>query len=96
MSQCAVCSFFVAVRSKLDFDSAKFDKLLFIPVNSTPAGAEIFVYGKPTGQVTPAQVQMEAGSHIISLQLNGFLIAKRGVQTSEGGTVNVTETLKPE
>jgi hypothetical protein len=52
------------------------------------------VDGAPTGQVSPARVQMQAGSHIIALRLDGYQIAKRAVQASEGGTVNVTETLK--
>jgi serine/threonine-protein kinase len=63
-------------------------------VNSTPEGAEIFIDGAPTGQVSPARVQIQAGSHIIALRLNGYQSAKRGVQASEGGTVNVSETLK--
>jgi PEGA domain len=41
-------------------------------VNSTPTGAEIFIDGAATGQVTPARVQMEAGAHIIALRLNGL------------------------
>jgi serine/threonine-protein kinase len=64
-------------------------------VSSTPEGAEIFIDGAQTGQVSPARVQMQAGSHIIALRLNGYQIAKRGVQATEGGTVNVTEALKP-
>jgi hypothetical protein len=63
-------------------------------VNSTPEGAEIFVDGTPTGQVSPARVQIQAGSHIIALRLNDYEIAKRGVQASGDGTVSVTETLK--
>ena len=63
-------------------------------VNSTPEGAEIFIDGATTGQVSPARVQIQAGSHIIALRLNGYRVASRGVQASEGGTVNVTETLK--
>ena len=62
-------------------------------VRSTPAGAEIFVDGEPANQVTPARVQIPAGSHIIALQLKGYQVAKRGVQASEGGTVNVIEAL---
>lgn len=64
-------------------------------VNSTPEGAEIFIDGAPTGQVSPARVQVPAGSHIIALRLNGYQLARRGIQASEGGTVNVTETLHP-
>jgi uncharacterized membrane protein len=63
-------------------------------VNSTPGGAEIFVDGAPTGQVSPARVQIQAGTHIIELRLDGYQIAKRAVQASEGGTVDVTEALK--
>jgi serine/threonine-protein kinase len=64
-------------------------------VRSTPAGAEIFVDGEPTNQITPARVQIPSGSHIIALQLGGYQIAKHMVQASEGGTVGVTETLHP-
>jgi eukaryotic-like serine/threonine-protein kinase len=64
-------------------------------VDSTPKGGEIFVDGAPTGQTTPARVQIPTGSHIIAVQLNGFQVAKRGVQTSEGGTILVNEVLRP-
>ena len=63
-------------------------------VRSIPAGAEIFVDGEPANQVTPARVQIPAGSHIVALQLNGYQIAKHVVLASEGGTVNVIETLR--
>jgi hypothetical protein len=69
-------------------------RVAWAQVNSTPEGAEIFIDGAPTGQVSPARVQMQAGSHVIALLLNGYQAAKRGVQASEGGTVNVTEMLK--
>src|SRR5215469_3666065 len=69
-------------------------RIAWAQVNSTPQGAEIFIDGARTGQVSPARVQMPAGSHTIALRLNGYQVAERGVQASEGGTVNVTETLK--
>ena len=69
-------------------------RIAWAQVNSTPEGAEILIDGAPTGQVSPARVQIQAGSHTIALRLNGYQVAKRGVQASEGGTVNVTETLK--
>jgi len=62
-------------------------------VKSFPEGADIFVDGVPTSQQTPARIQIPAGTHIIALRLNGYQVAKRGVQASEGGTVNITETL---
>jgi serine/threonine protein kinase len=64
-------------------------------VSSSPQGAEIFIDGAPTGQVSPARVQVTTGSHIIALRLNGYQVAKRGVQANEGGTLNVSETLRP-
>ena len=64
-------------------------------VNSTPQGAEILVDGNPTGQVSPARVQIPSGTHVIALRLNGYQVARRGVQASDGGTVNVSETLRP-
>jgi PEGA domain len=63
-------------------------------VNSTPNGGEIFVDGVPTGQTTPARIQIQTGSHIIAVRLPGYQVAKRGVQVSEGGTVTVNESLK--
>jgi eukaryotic-like serine/threonine-protein kinase len=63
-------------------------------VNSSPKGGEIFLDGAPTGQITPARVQISTGSHIIAIRLNGFQVAKRGVQASEGGTVLVNEVLQ--
>ena len=44
-----------------------------IVVNSTPAGAEIVVDGKPTGRVTPAQFSVEKGSHTVLLRKQGYL-----------------------
>jgi len=62
-------------------------------VQSTPEGAEIFIDGAPTGETSPARVQIPTGIHIIALRLKGYEIAKHGVQASEGGTVNVNEVL---
>jgi serine/threonine-protein kinase len=64
-------------------------------VTSTPPGADIYIDGAPTGEISPARVQIPIGAHIIALKLNGYQIAKRGVETSEGGTVQVRETLHP-
>jgi hypothetical protein len=64
-------------------------------VTTTPKGAEILIDGNPSGQYSPARVQIPVGSHILTMRVDGFLPARRGVQVSEGGTVIVTETLKP-
>jgi serine/threonine protein kinase len=64
-------------------------------VHSNPEGAEIFIDGAPSGEISPARVQIPSGVHIIALRLKGYEIAKRGVQASEGGTVSINETLHP-
>src|SRR5580704_2313884 len=70
------------------------DHVAWAQVTTTPSGAEIFIDGKSTGQFSPARVQMPTGGHMIMMKLNGFQLARRGVQVSEGGTVLVTESLK--
>jgi hypothetical protein len=64
-------------------------------VNSTPAGAKIFVDGNDSGQVTPSRIQIPSGIHIIQLRLDGYQQARQAVEASDGGTVPVTETLHP-
>jgi hypothetical protein len=68
-------------------------RVAWAQVNSNPKGAEIFVDGTSTGRFTPARVQVPAGLHIMTLQLNGFQQAKRTFQVSEGGTVPIDESL---
>jgi len=70
-------------------------RVAFADVKSTPAGGEIFVDGNSTGQVTPARIELPTGIHNVSIRLNGFQPTKRTVQTTEGGTVPIDETLRP-
>jgi serine/threonine-protein kinase len=44
-----------------------------VVVNSTPAGANITLDGRPTGRVTPAQFAVEKGSHTVLLRKDGYL-----------------------
>jgi serine/threonine protein kinase len=64
-------------------------------VHSTPEGAEIYIDGAPSGEISPARVQIPTGAHILALKMNGYQIVKRGVEASEGGTVIVNEVLHP-
>ena len=70
-------------------------RIAWAQVDTIPKGAEIFVDGITTGQMTPARVQMPAGLHTVIVRLAGYQQVKRTVQASEGGTVNLQETLKP-
>jgi eukaryotic-like serine/threonine-protein kinase len=63
-------------------------------VESTPAGAEIWVDGVATGQRTPARVEINSGIHNIALKLEGYRASRNAVQASEGGTVNVSPSLQ--
>ncbi|HUI75581.1 MAG TPA: protein kinase [Candidatus Acidoferrum sp.] len=65
-------------------------------VKSNPRGAEILVDGITTGQTTPARVEIPAGIHTIELKLNGYQLARRSVQATEGGTVLVGAELQRE
>jgi len=69
-------------------------RVAWAQVDSNPKGAEILVDGNPTGQVTPARVQIPSGLHNITLRLDGYQPAKRPVQVTEGGTATVTAILQ--
>jgi eukaryotic-like serine/threonine-protein kinase len=63
-------------------------------VESTPAGAEIWVDGVFTGQQTPARVEISSGIHNIALKLDGYKPSRNAVQASDGGTVSVSPSLQ--
>jgi len=63
-------------------------------VTSSPAGAEILVDGIPSGRNSPARVEIPSGTHTIGLRLQGYTFARRGVEASEGGTVQVNAVLQ--
>ena len=44
----------------------------FLSLNSDPAGAEIYIDGRDSGQVTPARITVNAGQHRIALRKEGF------------------------
>jgi eukaryotic-like serine/threonine-protein kinase len=62
-------------------------------ITSSPGGAEIWIDGVATGQRTPARVEIPSGIHNVVLRLDGYQLARRAVQTSEGGTVTVSQVL---
>jgi eukaryotic-like serine/threonine-protein kinase len=76
-------------------DKAQQGHVAWAQVSTTPNGAEIFIDGNSTGQFAPARIQVPIGSHMIAMKLDGFKVARREVEVSEGGTVLVTETLTP-
>ena len=82
------------VQTALDLElKPRAGHVAWAQVDTTPAGAEILLDGVSTGQFSPARVQIPSGTHTIGLRLKGYEFARRGIQASEGGTVNVNATL---
>jgi hypothetical protein len=71
------------------------NRVAFAQVESNPKGAEILVDGNPTGKSTPSRIELPIGLHTVTMKLDGFQPLKRTVQVSDGGTANVTGSLKP-
>jgi len=69
-------------------------RVAWADVTTSPTGAQILVDGVPTGQNAPARVQIPSGTHTVGLRLDGYVFARRGVQASEGGTVEVNAVLQ--
>ena len=63
-------------------------------VESSPAGAEIWVDDVSTGQRTPARVEISSGIHNIALKLDGYKSSRNAIQASDGGTVSVSPSLQ--
>jgi len=81
-------------QAQLDIElKAKGAHVAWAQVDSNPPGADISVDGIPTGKQTPARVEITAGIHTIVLRKDGFQMARRPVQLTEGGTVSVSEAM---
>jgi len=84
------------VQTQLEIDlKERSAHVAWAQVETTPAGADIFVDGVGTDKQSPARIEVSAGTHVIVLKMNGFQVSRRPVQVSEGGTVAVNETMRP-
>jgi len=66
-----------------------------LAVNSDPAAASIFVDGKDVGKVTPAQVSVDKGQHVVLVRKLGYIDETSNAQFVPGQTVNISLTLRP-
>jgi len=71
-----------------------------VNITSSPAGAEIFVDGEPTGQTTPAVVEILAGEHEVRLKAPGhkshrqrILVAAQEQRTLDPVTLTRADSL---
>jgi serine/threonine-protein kinase len=56
----------------------------FIKVAGSPAGASIFVDGKDSGKLTPADVPVDPGSHTVTVRKQGYLEASTDLKLAAG------------
>jgi eukaryotic-like serine/threonine-protein kinase len=83
------------VQTALDLElKPRAGRVAWAQVDTTPVGAEILVDGISTGQFSPARVQIPTGTHMIGLRLKGYEFTRRGIDATEGGTVNINAALR--
>ncbi|MFZ0815025.1 MAG: PEGA domain-containing protein [Candidatus Sulfotelmatobacter sp.] len=66
-----------------------------LAVSSTPSGANIYVDTRDTGKLTPAQVSLDKGQHVILVRKQGYLDETTSAQFALGQTVNFSPALRP-
>jgi hypothetical protein len=66
-----------------------------LSVSSSPAGANIYVDGKNSGKVTPAQVPVDQGQHVILVRKSGYIDETTSAQFTLGQTTNFSPNLRP-
>jgi serine/threonine protein kinase len=67
----------------------------FLVLNSDPAGAEIYVDGSDSGQVTPARITVNAGQHRVALRKDGFQPRITYADVALGESFNFAPALVP-
>jgi serine/threonine-protein kinase len=84
----------VASGSK-SFVVARLNQLLAtLAVSSSPAGANIYIDGKDSGKLTPAQISVDKGQHVVLVRKSGFLDETTNAQFVLGQTITFSPTLR--
>jgi len=64
-----------------------------LQVDTSPAGAKVYLDGSDTGKVSPCQLEPSTGSHTIKVELEGYTDVERQVEIKKGkNSVNITLT----
>ncbi len=66
-----------------------------LSVSSSPVGANVYVDGKDSGKVTPAQLSLDKGAHTILLRKAGYLDETASSQLVQGEIARVSSALRP-
>ncbi len=79
------------------FVSSRLNQLAaMLAVSSSPAGANVYIDGKDTGKLTPAQVPVTtAGTHLVLVRKSGYIDETTNAQFTLGQTVSFTPSLRP-
>jgi len=66
-----------------------------LAVTSNPSGANIYVDGKNTGKLTPAQVSLDKGQHVVLVRKSGYIDETTNAQWVLGQTISFAPVLRP-
>ncbi len=66
-----------------------------VSLNTSPEGANIYVDGKDTGKLSPAEITVSEGSHQVTLRKYGFLDSVNTANARLGEKAVITVTLQP-
>ena len=65
-----------------------------LSVSSVPAGANVYIDGKDSGKLTPAQVTVDKGQHVVLVRKSGYIDETTNAQFNLGQTTNFSPTLR--
>ncbi len=68
------------------FQLKKLERIGFVFISSAPAGADILIDNRQTGKTTPDTVQLEAGSHTITVHKNGYVANSSTISVQQDTT----------
>ncbi len=65
-----------------------------LAVTSSPAGANVYVDGKDTGKLTPAQISVDKGQHVLLVRKQGYIDETTSAQFVLAQTISYSPTLR--
>ncbi|HKW74832.1 MAG TPA: serine/threonine-protein kinase [Terriglobales bacterium] len=65
----------------------------WITVGGSPSGAAIFIDGKNTGKITPAQLMLDPATHNVMLRKAGYLEASTDLKLAAGQAISYSPSL---
>jgi hypothetical protein len=65
-----------------------------LAVTSTPAGANVYIDGRDTGKLTPAQVSVDKGQHVVLVRKQGYIDETTSAQFVLAQTVSFSPALR--